>query len=186
MRSRTPLLLLLLLVAFGIAACGGGNNQPDSVTWRNVTLQLPDGWYLFEQEDTRLSISNQDIGLPSGDEEQRERPEGDVVAMFFTYEPNTVPDDWRRFVEQQDAKLESDEQIVLDGEIPATRLVFSHVTNDIPTREMVVVVPSRGIVLLAQPVPEPMDTDAPQIFLDYIETFLEVVETAEFGSPVTD
>ena len=186
MRSRPRLLLLFLVLAVGLAACGDGGNQPSSVTWRNVTFQLPDGWYLFEEEDTRLSISNQDIGPPPGGEQQRDRPDGDVVAMFFTYEPDTVPEDWRRFVEQQDATLESDVQIVLDREIPATRLVFSNVTNGIPTREMVVVIPSRGIVLLAQPVPAPTDTDAPQIFLDYIETFLEVVETAEFGAPVTD
>jgi hypothetical protein len=51
---------------------------------------------------------------------------------------------------------------------------------------MVVVIPSRSIVLLAQPVPGPGDEDAPDVFLAYLEDFLEVLETAEFGAPVLD
>ncbi len=172
---------LALLAASLLAACGG---QPSSVEWRNVDVELPDGWYVFEDEDTRLSISNQDLAAVEDPEEAV--PEGDVVAMFFTYEPDTLPDDWRGFVEQQDATLESDERIELDGQVPATRLVFEYVTDDIPTREMVVVIPSRGIVVLAQPVPAPGDDDAPEVFLEYLDTFQQVLDAAEFGRPLTE
>jgi hypothetical protein len=178
-----PGLVVVLLIAL-LGACSPGN-QPGSVEWRNVTLRLPDGWYVFEEADTRLSISNQDIGpnalrggVPAFDEP--------VVAMFFTYEPSTLPDDWRRYVEQQDATLESDDQIVLEGEVPATRLIFSYETDGVPLREMVVVIPSRAIVVLAQPVPAAGATDGPEVFLRYVETFLEVLENARFGAPMLE
>ena len=183
---RSPRFLVLILSAIFVVACGGGGNQPSSITWRNVEMELPEGWYVFEEAEDRLSISNQDIGVGDDPDVPRELPEGDTVAMFFTYEPGTFPDDWRRFVEQQDATLESDDQIVLQGEVPATRLIFSFVTDGIPTREMVVVIPSRSIVLLAQPVPGPGEDDAPEVFLEYIEDFLGVLESAEFGAPVLD
>ena len=177
---------LLLLVMVTLVACGGDDAQPDAVTWRNIELQLPDGWYLFEEEEDRLSISNQDIGLGEEPGVSREPPEGETVAMFFTYEPGILPDDWRDFVEQQDAELESDERIVLQDEVPATRLVFSYTTGGIPTREMVVVIPSRSVVVLAQPVPGPGDEDAPEVFLAHIDRFLELLQSAEFGPPVLD
>jgi hypothetical protein len=182
---RAARLLSMVAIAMFVAACGGGD-QPSSVEWRNVELQLPDGWYVFEDEEDRLSISNQDIGISEDPDTPRERPEGDTVAMFFTYEPTTVPDDWREFVQQQDAELESDDQLVLQGDVPATRLIYRLVTDGVPTREMVVVIPSRSIVLLAQPVPSIGEEDAPEVFLEYLEDFLGVLETAEFGAPVLD
>lgn len=182
---RSPRLLSIVAIAMLVVACGGGN-QPSSVEWRNVEFQVPAGWYVFEDEEDRLSLSNQDIGISEDPEAPREPPEGDTVAMFFTYEPNTFPEDWREFVQQQDAVLESDDQIVLQGDVPATRLIYRLVTDGIPTREMVVVIPSRSIVLLAQPVPLPGEDDAPDVFLEYLEDFLGVLETAEFGAPVLD
>ena len=178
-------ILMFGLAVVLLAACGGSTNQPASVEWRNLTIPLPESWYLFEEEDTRLSISNQDIGV-GDDGEPREQPDGDVVAMFFTFEPATVPDDWREFVEAQDAELETDRQLELQGEVPATQLVFSYVTDGTPTREMVVVIPSRGVVLLAQPVPGPGEEDAPEVFLEYLDVFMELVESIEFGAPVLD
>jgi hypothetical protein len=175
-----PLVLALLLVA-----CGGG--QPSSVTWRNVTFPVPDGWYVFEQAETRLSLSNADIGIGETPGEPREQPAGDVVAMHFTYEPRTQPADVRAHLEQQDATIESDQQILLgEDEIPATQIVYAYETGGTPTREMVVVIASRAIVLLAIPVPLPGDEDAPEVFLRHIETFLEVLESAEFGQPQLD
>jgi hypothetical protein len=182
-RPRGAWLVVLLALAVFATACGE-DRQPSSVTWRNVTFQVPEGWYVTEQADTRLSLSNQDIG-PDTDT-SGPPPEGDVVAMNLTYDPQTGPDDIRRFVQEQGATLESDESLVLDGEVPATQVVFEFETNGIPTREMYVVVPSRAIVLLAQPVPSPGDTDAPEVFLRHIETFREVLETARFGAPVLD
>lgn len=179
---------LVFVLALVVTACGAGN-QPSSVTWRNVTLQVPDGWYVFEEEDTRLSISNRDIGPAAvrGVEEGEDvDPPEDAVAMFFTFEPRTLPQDWREYAEQQDATVESDDQIQVGGEVPATRMVMNYVTDGIPLREMVVVIPSRNIVVLSQPVPVFRQQDGPEIFLDHVETFIEVLETAEFGAPVLE
>lgn len=175
---------LLLLVAATVAGCDRGN-QPSAVEWRNVTVQLPDDWYVFEEADTRLSISNQDIGPEATREDAQPRDEP-VVAMFFTYEPTTLPDDWRRYVEEQDATLEVDDRLELQGEVPASRLVFSYVTDGVPLREMVVVIPSRSIVVLAQPVPAVGDTSGPEVFLANVETFMQVLEDASFGAPVLE
>lgn len=178
--------VVLGLVVALLAACSDdGSSQPERVEWRNLGIELPDDWYLFEEAETRLSIANEDLGVgPDG--EPGERPEGDVVGMFFTYEPEAVPEDWRDFVEEQDAELETDIRLELEGEVPATQLVFSYVTDGTPTREMVVLIPSRGIVVLAQPVPGPGEDTAPQVFLDHLETFVEVIEDIEFGAPVLD
>ena len=188
MSYRRSIFLLLAALSLLFVACGGGN-QPSSVTWRNVTLPMPDGWYVFEDEDTRLSISNADIG-PEAMRTTQEDPDvesrTDVVAMFFTFEPRTVPGDWRTYAEQQDATVESDEQIIVGGDVPATRIVFSYVTDDVPLREMVVVIPSRNIVVLAQPVPTFGQQDGPELFLDHVDTFIEVLEAAEFGAPVLE
>jgi hypothetical protein len=48
------------------------------------------------------------------------------------------------------------------------------------------VIASRAVVLLAIPVPLPGDTDAPDVFLRHLETFLEVLDSAQFGSPRLD
>jgi hypothetical protein len=174
-----PLLAILLL-----ASCGGG--QPSSVTWRNITLPVPDGWYVFEQEETRLSLSNADLGVGEPGV-AREQPEGDVVAMHFTYEPRTQPADVRDHLERQDATIETDRQILLgEDEVPATQIVYAYETGGTPTREMIVVIASRAVVLLAIPVPLPGETDAPEVFLRHLETFLDVLETAEFGQPRLD
>ena len=189
MSSRRSTILLLLALSLVLMACGGGN-QPASVSWRNVTLQMPDGWYVFEEEETRLSISNADIGPEAmrgvdPDDDEVELPT-DVVAMFFTFEPRAAPADWRAYAEQQDATVESDEQIVIGEDVPATRIVMNYVTDDVPLREMVVVIPSRGIVVLAQPVPRAGQQDGPEVFLDYVDTFIEVLDAAQFGAPVME
>jgi hypothetical protein len=179
-RRRLAIPIALVLV---LSACGG---QPSSVTWRNVTFPVPEGWYVFEEEETRLSLSNAELGV--GEPGQpREQPEGDVVAMHFTFEPRTRPDDVRAHLAAQDATIESDQQLLLgEDEVPATQIVYSYETGGTPTREMVVVIASRAIVLLAIPVPLPGDTDAPEVFLRHLETFLEVLDGAEFGRPVLE
>lgn len=185
MRRRPVTWVLVLLVALLATACGP-DRQPDAVSWRNIDVELPDDWYLFEEDTDRLSIANEDIGLGEEPGVPREAPDGDVVAMFFTYEPDTTPADWRDFVEEQGATLETDDRLLLAGEVPATRLVFSYESNGTPTREMVVLIPSRAVVVLAQPVPLIGDSSAPQVFLDHVETFLAVIEGLELGAPVLD
>lgn len=178
-------LLLSLALILGVAGCGGEDRQPSSTTWRNVTIDLPDGWYLLEDEDTRLSIASHDLGAVDEDGTPI-LPDGDVVGMFFTYEPGAIPDDWRRWVQERDGVLESDESMVLGDDTPATRLIFTFVSNEVRTREMVVVIPSRQIVLLAQPVPAPGESDVTGVFMDHLDVFLEVLETARLGPPVLD
>ena len=188
MSYRRSIFLLLAALSLLFVACGGGN-QPSSVTWRNVTLPMPDGWYVFEDEDTRLSISNADIG-PEAMRTTQEDPDvesrTDVVAMFFTFEPATQPEDWRQFVEQQEGTMHDDESVVLGEETPATQFVFEHVSGGIPLRELVAVIPSRGVVVLAQPVPSQGQVDGPEVFSDYRATFEQVLETLSFGPPLME
>jgi hypothetical protein len=178
-RERVTVPALLLVLTLLLAACGGDDG---SVRWRDLTIDVPEGWTVFEEEDTRLSLGNQPLGQDVAEED---RPEGEVVAMFFRHDPGIRPDYWRVHIEGLDeSALESDEAIELDGEVPATRMVYSHVTNGLPMREMVVLVPSRGLEILAQPVPSPGDSDAPDVFLEHIDTFIEVLDSARFGAPV--
>jgi hypothetical protein len=179
--TRRPIGLLLAVLLLA-AACGGGDG---SVSWRDVSVEVPEDWTVFEEEDSRLSMSNVPMGTDVEAEGPEDLPEGDVLAMFFRHEPGIRPGDWRDYIEGlEEATIESDDALELDGEVPATRLVFSHVTGGTPTREMVVLVPSRDIEVLAQPVPGPGDTDAPDVFLRHVATFNEVVESMSFGAPV--
>jgi hypothetical protein len=182
MELRSVQRCVLGFIGVLVVACGGG--QPTEVIWRNVTIDVPDGWFVYEESATLLSLSNEDIG--PADDGPGDQPSGDVVSMSFTYEPDTLPADWRRFADDQGGELLTDRQLTLDDEVPATQLVLEYETLGTVTREMVVVIPSRGIVVLAQPVPLPGDTDAPQVFLDHVDTFLEVVESAQFGRPPDD
>jgi len=183
--TSAAILGVLIVGAALLGGCTGQDRQPATVTWRNITVQVPDGWYVFEEEDTRLSISNADIG-PESIRGVDDLPETDVVAMFFTFEPATQPDDWRRFVEQQEATMQVDESIVLGDETPATWFVFDHVAGAIPMRELVAVIPSRDVVVLAQPVPSLGQDDGPEVFVEYRETFEQVLETLSFGPPMME
>jgi hypothetical protein len=189
MCTRLPrrLVVLVVLLSFAVLASAcGSSSQPSSVTWRNVELDLPDGWYLFEEESDRLSISNQDIGIGEVVGTPADWPDGEVVAMFFTYEPNTLPSDWRDLLGRLDAEVETDAGLVLEGDVPATQLIYRYETEGVLTREMVVVIPSRSIVLLAQPVPGPGDTDVSEVFLRHLDDMMGVLESATFGAPLLD
>ncbi len=184
-RSASVSLVLLGVLALGLASCSA-SSQPDAVSWRNVEMELPDGWYLFEDEPDRLSISNQDIGIGDVVGTPADWPEGDVVAMFFTYEPDTLPADWRDLLGRLDAEIEADTSLTLQGDVPATQLIYRYETEGVRTREMVVLIPSRAIVLLAQPVPTPADEDVTEVFLAYLDDFMGVLESATFGAPLLD
>jgi len=184
LRHRTVLTALGLLVVTAMsAACSPG--QPSEVTWRNITFQVPDGWHVFEEEQTRLSLANADIG-PEAIRSADDVPDEDLVAIFFTFEPTTQPADWREYTEAQGATVEVDEAIQLGDGVPATRIQFDYVTGGIPLREMVVLIPSRGVVALAQPVPRPGQQDGPEVFLEFREVFDEILESASFGPPLME
>ncbi len=171
-RRLGSLLLAGLLVA--LTACGGG--VEGQVEWRDLTLQLPDGWLVDEQASTVLGLTNAVQGEP-GDRGDRQ------VYVQMTFEPDTLPDDWRRFVEEQGGRLEEDADITVDG-LPGTRLVFAFTTNDTPTREMIVLVPSRQIVMLLQPVVAQGETDGPDRFLRNREVFDRILDSIDFGAPL--
>lgn len=173
--TRRWLAALVALVAVALAACGGGDERVRE--WRDVTVALPAGWSVIQEGDTLLSVGDGELGEEDGDRGTRE------VAAFFTYEPRTVPDDWRTFVDDVDGTMETDRSTTIDG-APATQLVFSHASNGVPTREMVVVIPARGIVILLQPIVLKGQTDGPDIFDAHRDEFEELVSELDFGAPI--
>jgi hypothetical protein len=168
---RLPVLVVVLL----LAACTGPS-ATGTQSWTGLDLVLPEGWEVFERRDTLLSVADAPLGDEDGDVGDR------TVAVQFTYEPSVSPQAWRDLVTGDGGDIEVDEQIQVDG-VPATRLVFNWVTNGVPTREMVVVVPSRRLVMLFQPVPVSGQTDAPEIFLEHVDEFDAILTSIDFGAP---
>lgn len=169
-----------LLLAVLLAACGGDD---DVLRWRDARMELPEGWVVFEEEESRLSIANVPLGALV---EEEERPEGDVVAMFFTHQPAAGPGEWRDYADDRDVEIEVDTAIEVGG-VPATRLQLldpAGGSGDTAVRELVVVVPSRQVVLLAQPVPALGDDDVIEVFDRAAETFDEVIASISWGAPL--
>ena len=176
---RAPWVVPLVLLALVLMACGDGG----TVEWRDATLEVPEGWTVFEDEETRLSMANVPLGQDA-DFGPEDRPEGDVVGIFLTHEPGTTPGKWREFIEgREDAEIESDQSIEID-DVPATQIIYSHVSGGERTREMAVVVPAREIEIFAQPVPEQGDPGGPEMFMRHFDTFLEVIESIRWGVPM--
>lgn len=171
-RLRLPLLLALVLLLTG---CGGSDGGVQS--WRGLELELPSGWEVFERRDTLLSAGNGPAGEEPGDAGER-----DVVAQLV-YDPSSSAEDWRELVSAEGGELETDERIEVDG-APATRLVWSWVSNGVPTREMVVLLPSRSLVMLFQPAPSAGQTDAPEVFLEHRDEFEAILRSIDLGAPV--
>lgn len=166
----------LVLVVL-LAACGGGDGS-GRLEWRGLELTVPDGWVVFENRPTLLSIANAPLGEEAGDPGER------TVAVQFAHRgsnPQTAAD-VREFVAEQEGELEVDESITVGGR-PAHRFVYTFDANGTPTREMVVLVPARQLDILLQPVPRPGQTSAPDVFLDFRGRFDELVASIEFGAP---
>ncbi|MBW3659158.1 MAG: DUF1795 domain-containing protein [Actinobacteria bacterium] len=169
-RATATLLLVLLAVACGSS---GGRER----TWRDLQLTLPEGWIVFEEEPTRLSVADDELG-----EEGARGPA--EAAAFFTHEPRSSPDDWRQLIEDLDGTLERDERISVGG-APATKLVFRHESNGVPLREMVVIIPSRDIVILMQPVVVRGQADGPDLFETHLDAFEDLLSSLRFGAPAS-
>jgi hypothetical protein len=169
----------VLVVAVLLGACGRGDAE---LRWRDLRLTVPDGWVVFEEEASRLSLANQPLGA---DVEEEQRPTGDLVAVFLTHRPGTTPGAWRDQIAASGATLEVDEATEVGG-VPATRLQFLTPAGDgsAETRELVVVVPAREVELLAQPVPLPGDLEAPAVFDRALPTFEELLSSFSWGAPV--
>jgi hypothetical protein len=150
-----------------------------TVEWRDLELTTPDGWAAYETRDTLLYLADGEPGEEPGDRGTLR------VAAQITYQPGSSPDDWRELVEAEGGTLETDEATSVDG-VPATRLVFSWESGGTPTREMVVLVPSRSLVMLFQPVPVQGQTDGPDVFVDRRDEFEEILTSVRFGAPVEE
>lgn len=175
--------LLTVLVAL-LVGCGGDDG---AIAWRDAQMQLPEGWVVFEEEDSRLSLANVPLGqLVEDTDGQPEQPDGDVVAMFFTHQPGVGPGEWRDYAEDREVEVEVDRAVEVGG-VPGTRFQFldpSGGSGETATRELVVVVPSREVVLLAQPVPGLGDDDVTGVFDRAVDTFDEVIDSIGWGAPV--
>lgn len=175
MQRRRPLTTAVAVVAAAavlLAACTGGGG----LRWRDVRLSLPDGWVVAENEDTRFTVANARLGSDGV-------PGPGEVAAFFTVEPGASPQPWRDLIDQAGWVLEEDTGVTVGG-VPATRLVYHMAGVDIPLREMVVVVPSRDLVILLQPVVQPGSTDGLALFDRHRDQFVELLESVRFGAPV--
>jgi hypothetical protein len=164
---------VLLLVAVG---CSSGP-ATGTIDWRGLDVTAPPGWAAYEQRDTLLYLADGEPGEEPGD------PGTLVVAAQFTYEPGVSTDDWRSFIADEGGEVEADVSGEIDG-VPVRRLVFTWDGGGTPTREMVVLVPSRDLVILFQPVPVKGQTDAAEVFLERADEFEAILESIRFGAPV--
>jgi hypothetical protein len=169
--------LAWLLAGVLLAACSRGEAAPGGVIeWRELTIDLPDGWVEVDRTDTSLTVADAPRSSEPG-------TRGDIeVATQFTVEPDTTIDDWRDFVTDQDATLEEDGSTQV-GDLPANLIQWSFVTNGVPTRERVVIVPSRELVIFQQPVPTQDETAAPEWFDEHVDEFDALLEGISFGAP---
>lgn len=160
--------LLASILLLGIAACAPDGGR---VGWRDLSLEVPDGWVVAERDDRKLSLANTEFAPHRADELE--------AAIFLTHEPDGSIDRWRELAGERDGDIEADGTLELDGE-PASRLVFSHDANGTLLREMVVVVPSRDLVMLFQPVVPRGSRDGPDTFERHRERFQQVLASLRF------
>lgn len=168
-------LVAVAITAILVVACGG---DARAVAWRDLDLYLPEGWVVINDYAGALYVADGRPGDEPGDP-------GDLeVGVQFSHEPGTTGDDWRDLVAERGGTLERDEQITVDG-LPATLLEFSFPAEagDAPTREQVVLVPSRSLVVLSQAVPVQGQQDGPEVFDAHVDEFDAVRESIDFGAP---
>jgi hypothetical protein len=160
---RMLLIGSLLLLA---AACGSSSE----LRWASVRAELPAGWELLASSDTQLILA--DHLAADG---------GRGVLVTFLRAPGTLPDDWRGTVADRGALLESDEAVLVAGDVPATQLILLDEVDGTRVREALLVIPSRGIVVAITPRLEVGDTDGPELLLeslDAVRGFLDGIQLA--------
>jgi hypothetical protein len=162
--ARRELFIGLLLVI--AAACGSSSE----LRWAGVRAELPAGWEILASSDTQLILA--DHVAADG---------GRGVLVTFLRAPGTLPDDWRSTVADRGALLESDEAVLVAGDVPATQLVLLDDVDGTRVREALLVIPSRGIVVAITPRLEVGDTDGPELLLeslDAVRGFLDGIQLA--------
>ena len=179
-------MLVLTLLAAVLAACSpGGGGGAGPLAWRDLDLVVPSGWQVLTQRPDLLLIANRDLraddieATPSLPEDPQAN---DAVAVQFATDGSNA-EAWRSLIEAEGGEIESDRRIQLDG-IPATAITFQWVTNDVPTREQVVIVPSRDLVVLLQPVPITGQRTGPEVYLRHVEEFQAILDSLDFGAPI--
>ncbi len=161
---RRTLIVGLLLTL--VAACGTSSE----LRWASVRAELPAGWELLASSDTQLILA--DHVVADG---------GRGVLVTFLRSPGTLPDDWRGAVADRGALLESDEAVLVAGDVPATQLILLDDIDGTRVREAVLVIPSRGLVVAITPRLEAGDTDGPELLLeslDAVRSFLDGIQLA--------
>lgn len=178
---RTALLVLLTAT---LVACTGGGGGAGPVAWRDLDVVVPSGWQVLDQRGDLLVMANRDLradDIQATPSLLNDPNANDAVAVQFTTDPSS-PDAWRNLIEAEGGEVEADERIQLDG-IPATAITFNWVTNDVPTREQVVIVPSRQLVILLQPVPVQGQRTGPEVYVRHVDEFQAILDSLDFGAP---
>ena len=160
--------LALLLVPVLLSACSG----PERVDWPGLRLDLPEGWERVEDGTDRLVLADH-----LADEGER------GVLVTFLRVPGTLPDDWRERIAERGALLESDEGIMIAGDVPATQLVLLDDPGGTPVREVILVVASRGLVIAVSPRVVAGDQDGPDLLLESLDGVRELLDVIELAPP---
>lgn len=156
----------MLLAPLVLVACSGSA----SVEWPGMRFTLPAGWEVVEERADRLVLA--DHLVDAG---------GRGVLVTFLRVPGTLPDDWRQRIAERGALLESDEGVLISGDIPATQFVLLDDFSGTPVREALLVVSSRGLVITVVPRVSAGDEDGPRLLLeslDGVRALLDVIELA--------
>lgn len=174
----TRVRLVVLLWAVVLAACGGPATT-GAIAWRDIDMTLPDGWVVIDDLGTAMYVGNGEGGEEEGD------PGDLTVGLQFSVEDTPSIDDWRGLVSDRGGDVEIDATTELDG-VPASVLQFTLPGSGdvIPaTRERVLTVPSRDIVILAQAIPVRGEADGGQLFLDKLDEIDQLLDSIDFGAP---
>ncbi len=160
--------LALLLVPVLLSACGG----LERVDWPGLRFELPAGWERIEDGADRLVLADH----LAADGERG-------VLVTFLRVPGTLPDDWRARIADRGALLESDEGIMIAGDVPATQLVLLDDPGGTPVREVVLVVASRGLVISVAPRVVAGDQDGPELLLASLDGVRGLLDGIELAPP---
>jgi hypothetical protein len=167
-RRRVRALAVVVGLALTLAACGG----PDAVAWDVVRLDLPDGWEVLDEAPDRLVLA---------DHLAAEGQRG--VTVTFLRVPDALPDAWRARVADRGAELEADTPVRIAGDVPATQLVLRDEVDGVPVREVLLVVPSRGLVIAVTPRIVMGEQDGPELLLDRLDGVRTVLDRMELVFP---